>query len=206
MKRFAILIPLFFLSSCGMSNHAETALQRKNIQITSTEKFDHCYGYGCVKKTKIEFGAQDWAEIQRIMHASNTAEKERDNIKKAVGAFERIVGEKSGTKTDKGGTFAEMLSKDTQQDCVDESLNTTIYLTLLQQKGMLKFHTVSAPNVRLPIIHAGRWPHQTAVTQDIESKKLYAVDSWFHDNGYDAEIVALDIWKDGWKPRKYHRN
>lgn len=202
----AVLIPLFFLSACGMNNHAATALKRKNIQITSTENFDHCYGYGCVKKTKIDFDAKNWTEIQRIMRDSKTAEKERENIKKAIGAFERIVGEKAGTKTDKGGTFAKMLSKDTQQDCVDESLNTTIYLTIMQQKGLLKFHQVSAPNVRLPIIHAGRWPHQTAVMQDIKSKKLYAVDSWFHDNGHNAEIVTLESWKDGWKPRIYKRD
>lgn len=206
MTRKAVLIPLFLLSACGMNNHAETALKRKNIQITSTETFDHCYGYGCVKKVETEFEAQDWAKIERIMRATTSAEKERENIKKAIGAFEQIVGEKTGTKTDKGGTFAKMFSKDTQQDCVDESLNTTIYLTLMQQKGLLKFHKVSAPNVRLPIIHAGRWPHQTAVMQGIESQKLYAVDSWFHDNGYDAEIVTLESWKDGWKPEKYHRN
>ena len=206
MKRIAVFIPLLLLSACGMSNHAETALQRKNIEITSTEKFDHCYGYGCVKKTKAAMTTKDWAQIQKIMRGSNTAEKERENIKQAIGAFETIVGEKTGTKTDKGGTFAEMLSKDTQQDCVDESLNTTIYLTLLQQKGLLKFHQPAAPNVRLPIIHAGRWPHQTAVMQETKSGKLYAVDSWFHDNGHNAEIVTLESWKDGWTPRTYKRN
>jgi hypothetical protein len=95
-----------------------------------------------------------------------------------------------------------MMEKDNQHDCVDESLNTTIYLTLLEQKGLLRHHNVEDPTVRLPIIHSGRWPHQTAVISEIETSKFYAVDSWFHDNGAKAEIVPLRKWKDGWKPKK----
>ena len=72
----------------------------------------------------------------------------------------------------------------------------------MQQKGLLKFHTVQSPTVRLPIIHAGRWPHQTAVISQNKNGQFYAVDSWFQDNGSPAEIVRLETWKDGWKPNK----
>lgn len=92
------------------------------------------------------------------------------------------------------------MAEGTQHDCVDESLNTTIYLTLLERKGLLKFHSVGTPTVRLPLIHAGRWPHQTATMIDTQSQIPYAVDSWFHDNGFPAEIIALEKWKKGWKP------
>ncbi|MBU6235894.1 MAG: hypothetical protein KGQ41_08615, partial [Alphaproteobacteria bacterium] len=88
-----------------------------------------------------------------------------------------------------------------QQDCVDESTNTTTYLRLLEMKGWLKFHTVSAPNSRLFLTSGNLGPHSTAVIEDKKTKAKFAVDSWYHDNGEPAEIVDLQEWKSGWKPQ-----
>ncbi|MFP4313636.1 MAG: hypothetical protein ACLFR0_04840 [Alphaproteobacteria bacterium] len=190
-----------FLSACGMERHANTALQRKNIIVDIQKPVPHCYGYGCVKRADIALTKQEWEHIESIMTpASNTPAQERQKTKQAIAAFEQIMGEKAGTASDKAGTFKHMGAKGNQLDCVDESLNTTIYLTLLEQKGWLSFHSVGNPSVRLPIIHAGRWPHQTAVIHENNSGRLYAVDSWFHNNGAEPEILPLEKWKAGWKP------
>lgn len=185
-----------------METHANSALARKNIVVDVNAKtIPHCYGYGCVKQGEVYLSKNDWNVIKKAMHPlAQNAKQERSNIKKAIARFEDIFGKKTGTYTDKAGTFVNMFEKDNQHDCVDESLNTTIYLTLLEQKGLLKFHTVNGPTVRLPLIHSGRWPHQTAVIKENDNGQHYAVDSWFHDNGQAPEIISLPEWKNGWKP------
>ena len=195
------LICTFLLSACAMDKYAQNSLIRKNIHITSTETFPHCHSYGCDKKAKISFSADDWQQIETAFTpAPQTPEDERRAIARAIGVFETLAGTKAGTNYDKGGTFRRMMADGTQLDCVDESLNSTIYLTLLDRKGLLKFHSIGAPEVRLPLIHAGRWPHQTATIIDKQNQIPYAADSWFHDNGYPAEVIPLEKWKKGWKP------
>lgn len=202
MKKACLLsLTFLILTACGMENHANTALERKNIHVDVQKPIPHCYGYGCAKKAEIELSQTEWAKIQRTMTPlAKTAEKERKNIRNAIAAFEQIMGEKAGTHTDKAGTFKNMGADGPQHDCVDESMNTTIYLKLLAQKQWLLHHNIEGPTVRLPVIHAGRWPHQTAVIREKDSESRFAVDSWFHDNGHPPEIVPLPEWKNGWKP------
>lgn len=189
------------LSACSMDKYAQNSLIRKNIQITSTETVPHCHSYGCDKKAQISLGTDDWQKLNAIFTpAPKSPEEERHAIARAIGVFETLAGTKAGTNNDKGGTFRRIMADGTQLDCVDESLNSTIYLTLLDRKGLLKFHSVGAPAVRLPLIHAGRWPHQTATMIDKDTQIPYAADSWFHDNGFPAEVIALEKWKKGWKP------
>ncbi len=73
---------------------------------------------------------------------------------------------------------------------------------ILKDHNLLNFHDVSAPDTRVPLLHGGKWPHRTAVVTEKSGEKQYAIDSWFHDNGFPAEVVSLTDWKKGWKPQK----
>jgi hypothetical protein len=189
------------LTGCSMNDYAGNSLNRKNLNVVSTAHFPHCYGYDCKNRTDIDFSKSDWAKIERLFRAKNkTPQAEREDIAQAIALFEQQAGAQSGTYVDRGGTFEEMFNTDYQHDCVDESLNTTIYLQLLQKRGLLTHHTPENPAIRLPLVDSGTWPHQSAVISEIYSGDLYAVDSWFHDNGAPAEIIPMQKWKDGWKP------
>jgi len=83
-------------------------------------------------------------------------------------------------------------------DCVDESTNTMVYLTMLQNSNLLHWHTVEHRVSRG--IMSFQLPHFTAVIRDGESGIKYAVDSWFLDNGQPPFIVPIDEWQAGWKP------
>ena len=201
--RFILIGALLTLSACGMNDYVANSLARKDITITSSDNFPHCYGYGCEKKKSIHFSDKDWQPIKSLFTpASKTAEEERTRIKSAIAVFEQIAGKQAGTENDKAGTFRHIMADGLQQDCVDESINTTIYLSLLEHENLMLHHRVLSPTVRLPIIHAGRWPHQTAVIEDVSNTQKYAVDSWFHDNGEPSEIIKLEDWKNGWKPSR----
>jgi hypothetical protein len=83
-------------------------------------------------------------------------------------------------------------------DCIDESTNTTTYLRMLTNSGLLKHHTVMDRATRFGLF-AGA-PHTTAVISENGSDRDFAVDSWFLDNGQAPAIVRMQEWKSGWEP------
>ncbi|MCC6597759.1 MAG: hypothetical protein IT559_03100 [Alphaproteobacteria bacterium] len=201
MKNPLLIIPctLALIGCAGNSTHYQSYLDRRGLNHQNLQSFQHCQGYGCRITKNATLSPDDLKKIQKIfIPAATTAQAERTQIASAIGLLERIIGEQTGTQNDRAGTFRKV--GDNQLDCVDESTNTTIYLLLLKEMNLLKFHDIEAPTVRLPIIHAGRWPHQTAVIHENGNGTKFAVDSWFHDNGANAEIITLKQWKDGWKP------
>lgn len=203
MKRALALTALLLLSACGgtgaMHGGYPAYLAKKGVNVPVTEKeFPHCHGYGCRKLVVTALPKKDWQAIDKHFKSVKSAEKERTAIARAIAQFEKSVGRITGTDGDKGGTYVEIA--DRQHDCVDESLNTTIYLALLEQRGKLKFHSVSTPTARSLFSGAGLGPHQTAVITETETGESFAVDSWFHDNGTAPEIVPLRTWNGGWRP------
>ncbi len=197
-----ITISASILNACSNAPSSPYSyLKSQNISAPEQNSFKHCYNYGCERIVNVGFSDSDWKNIDALFTPSpKTPEQEREQISQAIGIFEQIVGEKTGTKADKFGTFRHMGRF--QHDCIDESTNTTIYLTILDARGLLKFHTPSSPDSRVPILNGGHWPHRTAIIYDKQSQQSYAVDSWFHDNGFPAEVILLSLWKKGWKPEE----
>ncbi len=204
--KIILILACFAAASCATTEDSYLSyLHKKGVTETSIDGFQHCHGYGCKEISKLTLSDSDWREIDALfMPLSQNAEEERARLAPSIGIFETKVGALAGTASDRYGTFHKLGQY--QHDCVDESTNTTIYLALLRSKRYLNFHKIEPPSVRLPLIHAGRWPHQTAVISETGNGKLYAVDSWFHDNGYDAEILPLQEWKNGWKPARAQRH
>lgn len=193
------LATILLLAGCSTTTTPDRYYDKRNITPPTLQSFPSCRGYGCTYIDKVSLNKRDWRAITKLFPAKNAA-TERAQIAKAIGLFEQKVGAITGTHEDvrdtyiKGGAF--------QQDCVDESTNTTTYLTLLDKKGLLKYHTISAPNSRLFFTSGNLGPHSTAVIVDKKTNEKFAVDSWFHDNGKDAEIAPLADWKSGWAPKE----
>lgn len=114
-----------------------------------------------------------------------------------LGALERLTGRLTGLDNDRGGSLAGLWRRN-QMDCVDESTNTRAYLTMLQNDGLLRYHVVAQTARRFrPYLYQ----HYTAVIRETASGRLYAVDSWFFDNGQPAVVLPLETWEKGWVPR-----
>lgn len=202
MMHKALPVAAVMLAGCTSTpNSYQGYLANKGVALPTTSEIHQCHGYGCKFVTPVTLSESDWADIDNIFTpAPQTAGQERESIAEAVGLLESKAGAQTGTHEDIYGTFRKL--GDRQLDCVDESTNTTSYLAAMKQRGLIRFHNIEPPDVRLPLIHAGRWPHQTAVITETQAETSYAVDSWFHDNGSPAEVVTLAAWKDGWKPDK----
>ncbi len=130
---------------------------------------------------------------------AKTAESERSKIAKAIAQMERYSGAKTGTDEDMAQA-SSIKSSNKQMDCLDETVNTTMYVGFLQQAGLLKFHEVAEP-VHRGYIFDGRWPHNSAVIQEIDNARaMYVVDSFYRENGQEPYIKPRQDWINGWRP------
>lgn len=71
-------------------------------------------------------------------------------------------------------------------------------MKMLAEDGLLQRHSVADRASRFGII-AGP-PHSTAVIRENVSGQLFAVNSWFFDNGTAPAMIEIQEWKAGWDP------
>jgi len=198
------LILLLLLCACSGGRDPIPYLNQWNVKHYSTDGFDHCKGYGCRLIDHVTLTQQQWAQIDsHFIPPSVSAADERNKLEKVIGEFERIVGPITNTHTDIKDTFYRL--GDDQLDCVDESVNTTTYLLLLQERKHIRFHNIHGPTARPPFVAGAKWPHQAALIEDKQNKQKFVVDSWFEDSGYNAYVVNADEWFYNWSPRKAGR-
>lgn len=183
------------ISSAG---HADVFVRDDIITDPAPENFSVCYDHQCASLDTLSLAPQEWQSVSRLFaRQSANPVIERKQIAQAIARLEQITGRYTGTANDKGGDL-KGLGQPGQMDCIDESINTTTYLKMLRDGGQMRWHTVEDPATRGWFLRG--WPHTTAVIRDTRSGQLYAVDSWFLDNGKPPFIVPLEKWKDGWDP------
>jgi len=158
----------------------------------SPDNFEVCHGYSCRYKVDVALPEPLWRQVRGIFEESTNAAQERKQIALAVSLLEKEAGNISGIEND---LPKSVKTKDTygQQDCIDETVNTTTYLRMLQADKLLRWHQVSTPARRGYFVD-GRWPHNSATIEDITRGQLYAVDSWPGANGEPPEIKPVAIW------------
>lgn len=161
-------------------------------------KFYVCHGHNCKAEDPATIKKEDWHKIGKLFrYKARTAREERKRIAKAIAKIEKIVGPQTGTEHDRAGTGFPATDM-SQLDCISEAVNTTRYLTMIQNEGWLKHHIVSKAE-RRGYFTDGIWPHNTGTIQEIKSKHIYAVDSWFLANGEEPVILPIKTWKEGWQ-------
>jgi hypothetical protein len=156
-----------------------------------------CSAYGCQKQTAVNFGEKmpAIAELMRKTKKADTAHEERRAVAYAIGYMESHAGEVAGTKNDRPGMDWDGSGDPGQQDCVDEATNTTAYMLVLQNNGLLKHHTVGRPFSRGNILlGVSNWPHWTGVLWETGNKQKWAVDSWIYVNGENPAVVEAEKW------------
>ncbi len=157
----------------------------------SAAEFKHCYDFGCQSIQVISFTQQQWVQLTKLFHTdADNAWEEKQQIRKAIALMESYAGELTGTYQDRGGNY-HGVNIPKQQDCIDESTNTTQYLTALEKRGILKWHSVAVRQRRI-VWFAMHW---TAVIRQHDNNQLFAVDSWYRDNGEPPYLQRLSEWK-----------
>jgi hypothetical protein len=169
-------------------------------QAPTMHGFEICMGGGCAELKQVALTNEEWQTVERVFSQDGevvNAAQERELIALAIGAMESIVGKKTDTDSDLAGTFGNS-DYAGQLDCNDEAINSTTYMRLMRSQGLIKFHEVA--DMRTRNFFFSGWPHTTAVLREIQSGEMFAVDSWFYDNGFPATIVPFSEWKAGFIP------
>lgn len=150
-----------------------------------------CHGFGCNYKDVVVFSRADVAAMRKIMGRPKSAAAERKRVERLIAWAERRVAPVVGSADDVPGLDISNARKRGQMDCIDEATNTTSYLLVAHEHGLLRFHEVARPVARGFFLD-GRYPHATAVLR--AENGSYAVDSWPVANGERPRVMPLEAW------------
>ena len=177
---------------------ADAQVAAHYIRTPRPDHFSVCHEHTCHAISEVSLDTQDWATVQQIFATpAADAAAERDQIALAIATLEQLVGARTGTDNDQGRNVSGP-GLSGQMDCVDEATNTSAYLLMLQQAGLLRWHKVGA-RISRGILQLETL-HFTATIIETGPGARYAVDSWFDANGRPPAVVPLSDWRAGWKP------
>ncbi len=204
MAGLAGLLPLLLTASVSAGEAYDQLYRRYDIPRELTRsQVPVCYHHGCASVARITLDDDLWRRVSRhFAPPAAQADVEREQIRRAIAEMEQISGELVGTAHDRAGDLAGIGTLAPQLDCIDESTNTTVYLTLFDQAELLRWHTIE-PVAHRGYLFFGGWPHYTAMVRDKTTGQRWVIDSWFRDNGEPPDVLELETWKDGWKPENF---
>jgi hypothetical protein len=169
-----ILVPVaaaVLLGACTHEGFGSQALHYATFSVPEPKgaTVHVCHAYGCKMRTKFTFTPKDIEDLRALMAATvkgqpDSPEQERRAVAYAIGWMETRVGNVIGTKDDRAGMDFAGSGDPTQQDCVDEATNTTSYMTVLANAGLIRHHTVAFPFAKENYLRGvAGWTHWTAV-------------------------------------------
>ncbi|MHA1113769.1 MAG: hypothetical protein ACTSRY_04610, partial [Alphaproteobacteria bacterium] len=127
-----LLLALPLLAGCIRWADSRAYLTDKGVALPNLESFTVCHGYDCTYKSVVRLDSADWRQVAEVFaDAPRDSAEERARIVAAVALLEDKVGRRIGTTTDIGGVAFLAAGDPSQLDCIDESINTTIYVSLL---------------------------------------------------------------------------
>ena len=157
----------------------------------AASEFVQCFDFRCKSTQEISFSESQWQQLRSLFENHDLdINAEKQAIRKAIASMERFSGEITGTHQDKGGNYPGS-DIPRQMDCIDESTNTFQYLVALENRNLLKWHRVDLKQRRI-VWFAAHW---TATVREIDSERIFAVDSWYRDNGELPYIQPISDWR-----------
>ena len=142
-------------------------------------------------ETTFSVSADDWQEIAELFEPPpRDARHERWRIRRAIALLEQIAGFQHPTYRD--WRMDEINPKGIGcMDCIDEAVNTTTYLRLLEERRLLRFHDVMEKAFRGPLQLD---THYAGQIRQRDTGELYVVDSWFLANGWPPYVQRTSEW------------
>jgi hypothetical protein len=153
-----------------------------------------CYGFVCRRREILDFTPADRKALTQMLAAGKpSAAAERAAVQKAVVWFDRRMGPVLGTNKRVAKADFRYFDDKHNYDCWDTTRNTTSLLLVLQEWGLLKYHTVGDPHYRGNALVL-QTPHNTAVLVDRATRVQWVVDMW--PKGYLElpDVMPVEKW------------
>ena len=192
------------VSACAENaDHLQTVyLDRFATPNPMLTEFTVCHGFNCIERSYATLSKDQWRRVTAVFKPrAKNAQLERQQIARGVALIETIVGPQTGTAAHQW-THQNMLVMPnrgdlTQLDCIDASVNTWTYMTLMERSGLFHFHRVAQ------LSNAGSLTdpdmRNTAVLQEINGG-YFAIDASLVDVGVPPLIMPLATWMSAWPP------
>ena len=162
-----------------------------------------CFNWSCSRRENIAFTSDDLALLKRRMRicSGKSIHERLQQVRIGIWQMELLAQK-----------YQPLLANDLaindldaaalgRMDCIDNSSNTTTYLSILRDVGALEGWSVSRPKVRKRFdVTAVHW---TAVIIDEETGTPWSVDSWYRPNAHLPMVMPLQSWiagKRAWEP------
>jgi hypothetical protein len=198
MRRVLVLaVSAMALAACAFTPqpNALKYLELYDIVDPRPPNLTICYGYGCRQSARVQLTSAQWEHVRNVFSPiPSDAARERECIVLAIGVLESIVGPLTGTDEDIEWSLQGAFRKN-QMDCEDEAVNTCMYLTMMQDDGLITYHDIYKPTMRGFVVMG--WPHVATVIKDKQTGERLVVDSWLEDNDHPAYVVPYKEWKWG---------
>lgn len=166
-----------------------------SIPPPTSSRMPVCYGFGCRRRTFLDFTDGDRRALTQIIRAGKASPAaERTAIQKAVIWFDKRMGPVIGTDKRVANADTRAGSDATNYDCWDTTRNAASLLLVLQEWNLFKHHTVGNPRYRGNFF-VGQLPHNTAVIVDKTSGVEWVVDMWPKGYAQAPDVMPADRWQ-----------
>ncbi|MEH2510909.1 hypothetical protein V1291_002263 [Nitrobacteraceae bacterium AZCC 1564] len=199
-SRIAVAVVLGLVLS-GLAAHAVQLSPQQadlytsvSINPPNASEMTVCYGFVCRRRALLDFTTSDRKQLTQILAAGKaSATAERAAIQKAVIWFDHRVGPMIGTNKRVARADIRTGADAGNFDCWDSTRNTSSFLLVLQEWGLLKHHTVGNPRYRGNLLTL-QLPHNTAVIVEKESGIEWSVDMWTTKYLQPPEVMLVEKW------------
>jgi hypothetical protein len=186
---------LLALSGCATTDatSGNNLLSSFAMRDPAPGNFFACYGYGCKYKARIALTEEEWRDVRAEFDPPPAdASTERRQVAEAVALLELLVGLRTGTSMHQQHSRFSY-GDSTQLDCVDDSVNTWTYLTMLAHDGLLRYHRVAGLAHRGSLLTLDFT--NTAVLVEKGAGEQFAVDPWLGDLGVPPPVIPMAVWR-----------
>lgn len=161
-----------------------------------------CYNWSCGTVSRLQFSAAELAQVQSAMQRCSGEDLHRrlQRIRIGIWRLQLLAQRYIPALANDRAVNDKEYDVEGRTDCVDNSTNTTTYLSILADLGAIPGWKVGKPAVRNLFTKDVHW---TATLTDEASGDQWSVDTWFYPNGNPPLVSPLPDWKAShaaWEP------
>jgi hypothetical protein len=155
-----------------------------------------CFNWSCASRQNLTFTATDMTGVVRQM-ALCSGDGLHDRLQRlriGIWQMEDLAEKYQPLLANDEAVNNRDQERGGRMDCVDNASNTTTFLHVLRDLGLLPGWSIAAPRVRNRFSMLVHW---TAVVVDRQNPESWSVDAWFRPNGHLPFVMPLADWVSG---------
>lgn len=153
-----------------------------------------CFNWSCASRQHLTFTSTDMANVaQRMQICSGDGLYDRlQRLRIGIWQMEVLAEKYQPLLANDEAVNDRDQSLKGRTDCIDNATNTTTYLHVLHDLGLLPGWSLGGPRIRHRFSELVHW---TAVVIDRQDAHSWSVDSWLRPNGHLPFVMPLKDWK-----------